>query len=252
VLDDSVVAFAFGSVHEHTGYLDGLAVHSAVRRRGVASALLSTAEEHLTRAGATNLAIGGNISFYAWPGIDLGYTAALCFAERRGYARVKAIQNMDVQLDGWVPGRAEDVLESHGRAASVRRATPADWPALESFIRAKFTDVWSNEAQLALHRDNPTVFVATRDGRITGFACHGVYRPGWFGPLGVDPDRRGDGLGEALLLLCLDDLAAAGVTVAQISWIGPMAFYAKTVEARCGRVFAVLEKSGSQHPASIE
>jgi hypothetical protein len=59
-------------------------------------------------------------------------------------------------------------------------------------------------------------------------------------------------LGEALLLLCLDDLAAAGVAVAQISWIGPMAFYSKTVDARCGRVFAVLEKSATPGPASTE
>jgi len=242
-VDDSPVGFAFGSVHEKTGYLDGLAVDETVRRRGVATALLEAIEGRLTRAGAGHFAIGRNSWFYAWPGIDLGYTAALCFAERHGYRRVSVVQNMDVSLDRWVPGRAEEVLDRHGRKARLRRAEPADWQALETFVRGQFTEAWSHEARLALFRDTPTVFIASHDGRVRGFACYGVYRPDWFGPLAVDPESRGEGLGEALLLLCLDDLAAAGVAVAQIGWIGPMSFYAKTVDARCGRVFAVLEKS---------
>ena len=118
----------------------------------------------------------------------------------------------------------------------------ADWPELETFVQAQFDEVWRHEARLALHRDRPTAFIAIRNGRIAGFACYGVYRPDWFGPLGVDQESRGEGLGEALLLRCLDDLAEAGVPVAQISWVGPVRFYARTVDARIGRVFAVLEK----------
>ena len=245
-VDDSPVAFAFGSVHERTGYLDALAVDQAVRRRGVATTLLNTIEDQLTRAGAEHLAIGGNSWYYAWPGVDLGYTAALRFAERHGYGRVSLVQNMDVSLDRWVLGRADEVLERHGRKSMLRRAQPADWPELETFVRGRFTEVWSHEARLALHRDPPVIFIASRDERITGFACYGVYRPDWFGPLAVHPDSRGEGLGEALLLLCLDELAAAGFAVAQIGWIGPMRFYEKAVDARCARVFAVLDK----HPST--
>jgi len=246
IVDDSPVGFAFGSVHDETGYLDGLAVEEAVRRRGVGTALLNAIEDSLTRAGAEHFAIGRNSWFYAWPGIDLGYTAGLCFAERHGYRRVSVVQNMDVSLDRWLPGRAEEVLDRHGRKATVRRAEPADWPALETFVREQFTEVWCHETRLALHRQNPGIFITSRDERITGFACYGVYRADWFGPLAVDPQSRGEGLGEALLLLCLDDLAAAGVAVAQIGWIGPMRFYEKAVDARCARVFAVLDK----HPST--
>lgn len=236
----SVVGFAFGSVHSQIGYIDALAVDEAVRRRGVATTLLAAIEDRLTQAGAEGVAIGGNTWFYAWPGIDLGYTAALSFAEAHGYNRVRLVQNMDVALDRWVPGRADEVL--NGRDALVRRAEPADWPELETFVQARFDEVWRREARLALHRDRPTAFIAIRNGRIAGFACYGVYRPDWFGPLGVDQESRGEGLGEALLLRCLDDLAEAGVPVAQISWVGPVRFYARTVDARIGRVFAVLEK----------
>jgi len=249
-IDDTPVAFALGSVHERTGYVDALAVDETVRQQGVGSTLLRDLEHRLTNAAAEHFAIGGNTWFYAWPGIDLAYTAALCFAERQGYRRVNVVQNMDVDLDRWVPGRADDVLDQHGRVATVRRAGAADWSELEGFVRSRFTEVWRHEAELALHRDAPTVFVACRDDRITGFACHGVYRPGWFGPLGVDPDCRGAGIGAALLLRCLDDLAATAVAIAQIAWIGPLAFYARTVDARCGRVFAVLEKHQVPAPLS--
>jgi predicted N-acetyltransferase YhbS len=62
-VDGSPVGFAFGSVHERTGYVDGLAVDETVRHRGVGSALLKTIEDRLTRAGADDFAIGGNSSF---------------------------------------------------------------------------------------------------------------------------------------------------------------------------------------------
>jgi predicted N-acetyltransferase YhbS len=89
------------------------------------------------------------------------------------------------------------------------------------------------------------VFVARRDGRIVGFACHGVYRVDWFGPIGTDPHERGRGTGEALLRRCLDDLASAGLVAAEIGWIGPMGFYSRTVGATLGRRFAIVAKAGT-------
>jgi GNAT superfamily N-acetyltransferase len=113
---------------------------------------------------------------------------------------------------------------------------------LERFINRHFTEVWRQEADRAVHRATPTAFVALRGEAITGFACHGVYRRDWFGPIGTAPDERGSGIGEALLRLCLDDLAEAGIAQAQICWIGPMSFYSRTVGARCGRQFVMFDK----------
>jgi mycothiol synthase len=244
-VDGAIVGFAFGSVHDAVGYVDAIAVAPAVRRRSVGSTLLAVLESELRHGGATTLQMGGNTCFYAWPGVDLRYTAALRLAARAGYTERDVAQNMDVSLAAWVPGTAERVLRWHGNTAELRRANAADWPDLEAFVRDRFGEVWRHEADLVLHHDRPTVFVARRRGRIVGFACHGVYRVEWFGPIGTDPDVRGSGTGEALLRLCLDDLAAAGIATAQIGWVGPVDFYSRTVGATVGRRFAILAKDAT-------
>jgi mycothiol synthase len=242
--DGAIVGLAFGSVHGAVGYVDAIAVVPAMRRRSVGTTLLAALESELLRNGSTTLQMGGNTWFYAWPGVDLRYTAALGLAARAGYAEREVAQNMDMPLAAWVPGTAERAMRRHHNTAELRRANAADWPDLEAFVRHRFGEVWRQEADLALHRDPPTVFVARGDGRIVGFACHGVYRVDWFGPIGTEPDERGRGTGEALLRLCLDDLAAAGLAAAEIGWIGPMGFYARTVGATLGRRFAIVAKAG--------
>jgi mycothiol synthase len=240
-VDGRVVGFVFGSVRGTTGFIDGWGVGPAFRHSGVGGELLRGCERALVEQGASSLSVGGNTWCYAWPGLDPGYTAALALLERRGYSRTDTLLNMDVSLSAWQPGLAPDALRRDGTDVELRPATPSDADALVGFAR-DFSDAWADEAARAVRRDRPTAFLALREGRVVGFAYHGVYRDGWFGPTGVDPAERGNGLGEALLRLCLDDLAAAGTEVAQISWIGPMAFYHRTVGARCRRVFLTLEK----------
>lgn len=240
-VDGRVVGFAFGSVRDATGFLDGWAVERSSRLHGTGSALLRECERALVAEGATSLSVGGNTWGYAWPALDPGYTAALALLERRGYARADTLLNMDVPLDGWKPGSAPQALRRNGTDVELRRAGHADAQALVDFART-FSEPWAHEAGRATGRREAAAFLALRDDRVVGFACHGVYREGWFGPTGVDPSERGNGLGEALLRLCLDDLAAAGTEVAQISWIGPMEFYHRTVGARCRRVFLVLRR----------
>jgi mycothiol synthase len=239
--DGRVVGFVYGSVRGSRGFVDGWAVESASRRGGVGSELLRGCEHALLGAGAASLSVGGNTWCYAWPGLDPGYTAALALLDRRGYARTDTLLNMDVPLSAWDEGLAPDALRDSGSDVELRRATTDDATALVDFAR-DFSDAWADEAARAVHQHRSRAFLALRESRVVGFACHGVYRDGWFGPTGVDPAERGNGLGEALLRLCLDDLAAAGTEVAQISWIGPMAFYHRTVGARCRRVFLTLDK----------
>ena len=241
-LAGTVVGLAFGLVQEAKGYVDAIAVDAAVRRRRVATTLLAALEENMVLAGATSLGIGDHTWYYAWPGVDVAYTAALGLAERRGYRRRDVVQSMDVGLHDWVPGSAQRALDRHDIGATVRRAELADWPGLEQMIATEFDETWRHETEVALHRERPTAFVATADDRFVGFACHGVYRTDWFGPTATIPDYRGGGIGEALLRLCLDDMAAAGIATATINWIGPMSFYSRSVGARCSRQFLTLDK----------
>jgi hypothetical protein len=60
-----------------------------------------------------------------------------------------------------------------------------------------------------------------------GFACHSVNRAGWVGPMGTDPARRTGGVGWAMLGELCRDLMVAKFDDVEISWVGPVRFYAK-------------------------
>lgn len=239
VFADELVGAAFGSAYGERGFIDFFAVDEPVRGRGAATALFDRLEAALVSRGATSLQLGGNGHFYAWPGIDVGYSAALAFAEQRGYRERERAVNLEVPLQAWQLG----TTALRDSTVNLRRASSSDWPALRDYVEREFSTGWRDEAARALHRPVPTVFVATRGKTIVGFACHGVYRPDWFGPIGTSASERGNGIGEALLRACLDDLAQAGVEPAQIAWVGPTAFYVRTVSARPGRRFVILAKS---------
>lgn len=240
VRGDDIVGFVFASTPPGsttaTGYVDGWAVIVSERLKGVGSALLTEVESRLSAAGCRWVQMGGTTWFYAWPGIDLAYTAALVAAGKAGFTCQSLVHNMDVDLIRWVPMPPD-------AAVTVRRARASDGPVLHDLIEAHFEAVWQHEVHLALQRAHPTVHVAERDGRLVGFAAHGVYQPDLFGPLGTDPAQRGSGIGVALLHACLGDMAVAGLPVAQIGWIGPARFYARAAGARIGRTFAILRKA---------
>ena len=80
-------------------------------------------------------------------------------------------------------------------------------------------------------------------GALLGFATHSVNRAGWFGPTGVDADRQRGGIGGPLLAACLEDLQVAGFDRCEISWIGPVGFYAKAAGAVVSRVFQLVGKA---------
>lgn len=243
-----VIGFALASIPPaspgDTGYVDAWAVNPGARVQGIGTALLAEVESRLSAAGCTRLQIGGSQHHYAWPGIDLEYTAALVAAERLGFVELSRVHNMDVDLRTWLP-------DTPAVDATVRRAKISDLPALGDLVGAHFNPVWLDELSLAIDRTIPAAHVAERDGQILGFAAHGVYLPDLFGPLGTDPTQRRGGIGRALLDACLHDMSAAGLPVAQIGWIGPAGFYARAAGARMGRTFAILRKEIGVRTATL-
>jgi GNAT superfamily N-acetyltransferase len=81
-----------------------------------------------------------------------------------------------------------------------------------------------------------------RGDAYVGFACHGVNRAAWFGPMGTLPSEQRHGIGAVLLGRCLADIRRAGHASAQIAWTGPVRFYARAVGARIDRVFWAYRK----------
>jgi mycothiol synthase len=219
------------------GHLDLIAVHPDERRRGIGRALVARLEEALAGLGASEVLIAGNAPYYAWPGIDVRYTPALCAATALGFEADEPAWNMTADLTAPVP-EPEPIA-----GVALRRAVLDDVPVLADFARRTFGAGWAAEITHSVGRDRAGCHVATDEhGEILGFAAYGSSRPSWFGPMGTVPAARGRGVGRALLLRCLADQRADGYPTAQIGWVGPVAFYANAVGARVERVFQLYRK----------
>jgi mycothiol synthase len=240
-----LIGVALGSMSSRdpsTGHVDLLAVDPERRRRGIGRALTGRVEGALAGMGATTIEAAGNAPYYAWPGIDVRYTPAVCAAMALGYEFQQAAWNMTADLSrpdapGLRPtAPAERRLADRGIA--VRRATPDDLPALVDFARATFSAGWAGEIIHSVGRDGAGCHAAmAAEGEVLGFAAYGSSRPSWFGPMGTAPAAQGTGIGSVLLRRCLADQKAAGHDRVQIGWVGPVPFYSAAVGARIERVF---------------
>jgi ribosomal protein S18 acetylase RimI-like enzyme len=114
---------------------------------------------------------------------------------------------------------------------TIRRALAPEARLVTDWVAAKFGNGWASETAVALSRLPPTCYIATRDQKLIGFACHESIARSFFGPTGVDKASRGLGVGHALLLASLMDLKSMGYAYAIIGDVGPSAFYEKTVGA---------------------
>ena len=124
------------------------------------------------------------------------------------------------------------LLERLAKAGiSVRRALAPEKHKVTAWIRDNFSEGWVGETEVAFSRQPVSCFIAVKDGRITGFACHDATCRNFFGPTGVTPKARKSGIGTALLLACLEDMKQQGFGYAIIGGVGPADYYAKAVGA---------------------
>jgi predicted N-acetyltransferase YhbS len=113
----------------------------------------------------------------------------------------------------------------------IRRAQPFELSAVRHFIQEHFSASWADEVSVGFANKPVSVFIATQDRRIVGFAAYECTRRGFFGPTGVIEQERRKGIGELLLLECLWSLREMGYVYAIIGGVGPVRFYQKTVGA---------------------
>ena len=255
--DRQIVGFVAGApANEHLQCPAGFklfAVAPEWRHRRVATRLFDELETRLRATGtarAVALAAGNN---RLTQGLDVRYTAALCFLEARGYERTGVTQDMSVAL-----GQTDlDTAPAEAAAATdgiqFRRAIPADRTWLHEGVarelaypapRVHLGRRWAYLATLGLDRQPATVQVAeeTTSGAFLGFGATHVARWGVLGPMGVAERARGRGIGAVLLKRCLRELRAEGFDQGEIYSVGPIAFYAKTVNATISRVLYQLAK----------
>jgi GNAT superfamily N-acetyltransferase len=117
------------------------------------------------------------------------------------------------------------------RSIRVRRAMPYEKYAVVKWVETMFSQGWAGECDVAFSNHPVSCFIATEAGKIVGFACHDCTCRDFFGPTGVDENKRGIGIGKALLLSCLHAMAAQGYAYAVIGGAGPTDFFVHAVGA---------------------
>jgi len=224
-----------------TGHLDLVAVAVDVRRSGQGRRLVAAVQTWVTGRGATALWWGADAPVYAWPGIDADYPAALALASATGAQPASEAINCTVDLATADLATAAEESRLAAAGIVVERLAPPDLDRLLTWVDT-FGGTWSGEVTAAARRDPAGCHAARRGESYVGFAAHGSNRSDWFGPMGTAESERGRGIGAVLLRRCLADQRAAGLAQAQLAWVGPVDFYARTVGARVGRRFTLCRQ----------
>src|SRR5712692_5953784 len=114
---------------------------------------------------------------------------------------------------------------------NIRQAQPFELTPVREFIEKNFSVAWADEVSVGFANKPVTVFIATRAGRVVGFAGYECTRKSFFGPTGVAENERGRGIGRALLIASLWGLRELGYVYAIIGGAGPVEFYQEAVGA---------------------
>ena len=121
--------------------------------------------------------------------------------------------------------------QSHQNGFVIRRAQPFEITPVCQFIEKNFSRAWADEISVGFANKPVTVYVATRDGAVVGFAGYECTRKAFFGPTGVADTERRQGVGKALLIAALWGLHELGYVYGIIGGAGPVEFYQATVGA---------------------
>mgnify|MGYP000982499661 CR=1 FL=1 len=114
---------------------------------------------------------------------------------------------------------------------SIRRAITPDRHHVIPWVRTHFSEYWVDETEVGFTRQPVSIWLATLNGALIGFACWETTARGFLGPMGVGEEARGKGTGAALLLAALHDMRANGYVYGVIGAVGPTEFYEKVCGA---------------------
>jgi GNAT superfamily N-acetyltransferase len=235
-LNDSTVA------RPHSGWIDAIAVTPDYQRQGIGTALLHWAEEWLNQQGSQVIAIGsGHRSFV--PGVPEELNS-VGFFERHGYGATPQtrMREWDVaaNLSTYTPPSTVRKVD-----ALIRPAQADDYQPMLAFLQREFPDSWRyafEEHVAAGGRISDYMVLWTARGvdgccvltfedslvPIERFYPYRLPRPwGQLGSIGISEDRRGQGLGTALLDAGLRRLHNNGVNGCIIDWTNLLDFYGK-------------------------
>jgi GNAT superfamily N-acetyltransferase len=220
-----------------SGFVDLVAVDPTWQGQGVGAQLLAHAEAQFAESGCAQAHAAGNAPFYAWPGVDARYTRAIGLFEDRGYRRRGVEMTMSVHLAAAPLDTGKDEKRLVGRGITFRSARADEGPGLREALAAAWKPEWLDELDEACRQPYGGVEMAIGPKGYAGFCAFGVNRPSEVGPLGTDPQYRGQGIGTVLIRRALRAVAAEGHRTGELPWAGPLSLFARNLDATVSRVF---------------
>jgi predicted N-acetyltransferase YhbS len=130
-----------------------------------------------------------------------------------------------------LPPLEPSLSRSSAAGITIRRAQPFEITAVRQFIEENFTIAWADEVSVGFANKPVSVYIATYESQVIGFAAYECTRRAFFGPTGVSESQRGHGIGRGLLIACLWGLRELGYVYGIIGGAGPKEFYQKAVGA---------------------
>ncbi len=130
-----------------------------------------------------------------------------------------------------LPEMKDSLLEMDTNGIQIRRAMAPDKIRILDWIGEHSTQGAVGEADVCFSHTPISLFLATKDKGIVGYACYNATAPNFFGPMKVLESEQKKGIGKSLLLKSLHALAAQGYAYAIIGGVGPQHFYEKAVGA---------------------
>jgi len=130
-----------------------------------------------------------------------------------------------------LPALAPELDELGRSRITIRRPQPFEITPVRSFVEENFSRSWADEISVGFAGQPVSVYIATLEREVVGFAAYECTRRAFFGPMGVAQTMQGRGLGKTLLLACLWGLREMGYVYCIIGHAGPIEFYQKTVGA---------------------
>ena len=122
---------------------------------------------------------------------------------------------------------------------NIRRAHVPERHLVVDWVRTTFGKSWADEFDITFAKHPVSCFIATKAGRIIGASVYNATALGTAGPIGLDQEARGGGIGKALLSEMLHDMQRQGYAYAVVGWVSPetQSFFKKAVNAE------VIERS---------
>jgi hypothetical protein len=114
---------------------------------------------------------------------------------------------------------------------TIRRAFAAEKRLVAKWVAEHFGERWASECEISFTRQPVACFIATDDLDVMGFATYDATARGFFGPTGVAESARHKGIGRALLMATLRDMASQGYAYGIIGATASPDFYRKEIAA---------------------